>query len=291
MSFSSETKKELCAVDVSLRCCMRAQTGALLLFSRLLSGSPYRTKHGYIARAISECAAACCGVTVDIIYPEADKGKVIYTVSVPFDEDRKLLEDDFGGADFIKASSVSKSCCFGAFMRGTFLACGTLTDPQKDYHLEFSVQDDDTCERLMLLLSLKGFTAGRTTRKNEVLVYFKDADSIERLLLEMGAKEAYFNFTSVRAVRVCRNNVQRRCNCDNGNLKKTIEAAGEQVAAIKRLQERGELDSLPEELRELALLRMENPEMNLAELGRNLSTPLSKSGVNHRLKKLLEMGR
>lgn len=294
MSFSSETKKELCAIQNMTRCCLRAQTGALLLFSRLaLDGqnTVFRTKHGYIATKISEMTAACCGATVDITYPNADGKRKIYSVCVPFENDRKQILDDFGGEDFIKASSVSKSCCFSAFLRGAFLACGALTDPKKDYHLEFSVPNEEMCDRFIALLALKGYNAGKTARKNEMLVYFKDANVIEQMLLEIGAKQAYFDFSEIRALHDFRNKAQRVTNCECGNLKKTIAAAGDQLQAIKKISETDGLDSLPEELRELAKLRLENPEMSLLELGNALSRPLTKSGVSHRLRKIIELSK
>ncbi len=291
MSFSSETKISLCTLEGQSKCCLRAEAYALLLFSGLLSNSSgvaYRTKHEYIADKIAEAAAQICGVAVDITHPKKDENSV-YIVSIPYKSDREELTDVFGDDSAIRLSGMNKSCCFSAFVRGAFLVCGSVTDPKKDYHLEFDIQKKDIAENLIKLLNFNGIVnAGLSERKGNCLVYFKDSEIIEQILLEMGAQNASFQIFEERSIKDMRNRVQRQTNCDNANLKKTSNAAAEQIVIIKKYCEAHDLYELPEDLREIAELRLENPGTSLRDLGEMLDPPLSRSGVNHRLKRLLE---
>lgn len=294
MSFSSDTKKELCEIEAQSRCCKKAEVYGLLLFSHLLDvtgDAIYRTKHEYIARKVSESIASYCGVSVDITTPAENDTKTIYTVSIPFESDRKKLADAFGDGEMIRSIHISKACCFATFLRSVFIVCGSLTDPKKDYHIEFDAGEQTLRDSLIELLSLMNYKTRGTQRKGDYLAYSKDGENIEQLLLEMGAKSAYFDLSEQRAVRVCMNNAQRLFNCDKANMVKTSRAAAEQVAAIKKICEGPGLDSLPEELREIARLRLENPGMTLSEMVQELEEPLTRSGVNHRLKRIMEISR
>lgn len=292
MSFSSDTKINLCEIDSQSKCCMRAEAYALLLFSGLLKNSSdvvYRTKYEYIAQKIAAVASETCGVAVDITQPKKTDGNSIYIISIPYKSDREELADAFGDDENIRLSLLNKACCFSAFLRGAFLACGSVTDPKKDYHLEFDIQNNSLCETFIKLLNYNGIVnAGKSERKGNCLAYFKDSEIIEQILLEMGAQNASFQIFEERSLRDMRNRVQRQTNCDNANLKKTSNAAAEQLIAIKKICEGDGLYSLPDDLREIAELRMNNPDMSLRELGENLDPPLSRSGVNHRLKRLIE---
>ncbi len=292
MSFSSDTKINLCAIDTQSKCCMRAEAYALLLFSGLLSDSSdvvYRTKYQYIADEIANILSEVCGVAVDITHPKKSENGTLLIISIPYKSDREELTDTFGSDSNIRLAMLDKSCCFSAFLRGAFLACGSVTDPKKDYHLEFEINSKPLCETFIKLLNFNGIVnAGLSERKGNYLVYFKDSEIIEQILLEMGAQSASFQIFEERSMRDMRNRVQRQTNCDNANMKKTSDAAAKQLVAIKKMCEAKGLDSLPEELREMAEMRLNNPEMSLRQLGESLDPPLTRSGVNHRLKRLME---
>ncbi len=292
MSFSSDTKNNLCSMTGQSKCCIRAEAYGLLLFSGMLRDSSevlYRTKYEFVARRIADLASESCGVSVDITHPRSNDESSLYFISVPYAADREDLVEIFGKDDNIRLSVLNKQCCFSAFLRGAFIVCGSVTDPKKDYHLEFDIHNKEICDAFIKLLNYNGIVnAGYSERKGDFLAYFKDGEIIEQILLEMGAQSASFEVLEERSIRDVRNQVQRRTNCDNANLKKVSNAAGEQIFYIKKLCEGKGLESLPEELREIALLRLENPDMSLRELGENLDPPLSRSGVNHRLKRLIE---
>ncbi len=292
MSFSSETKINLCSMDGQSKCCMRAEAYALLLFSGLLekgNNAVYRTKYEYVSRIIAEFASEVCGVAVDITQPRKTDGNSIFIISVPYKSDREELEEMFGSGDNIRLSVLNKPCCFSAFLRGAFLVCGSVTDPKKDYHLEFGIQNKALCDTFIKLLNYNGIVnAGCSERKGVHLAYFKDSEIIEQILLEMGAQGASFSVFEERSLRDMRNRVQRQTNCDSANLRKTSTAAGEQIYVIKKICEGEGLDSLPDDLREMAILRLENPDLSLRQLGELMDPPLSRSGVNHRLKRLME---
>lgn len=292
MSFSSETKISLCALSAQSKCCLRAEAYALLLFSGLLNDSAeiiYRTKYEYIAEIIADSAAQACGVAVDITRPRNTDENSVFIISIPYRSDREELIDAFGDDNSIHLSVMNKPCCFSAFLRGAFLSCGSVTDPKKDYHLEFDIQKKELAENFIRLLNFNGIVnAGLSERKGNYLVYFKDSEIIEQILLEMGAQNASFQIFEERSIKDMRNRVQRQTNCDNANLKKTSNAAAEQIVIIKKYCEGHDLYELPDDLREIAELRLENPGTSLRDLGEMLDPPLSRSGVNHRLKRLLE---
>ncbi len=292
MSFSSETKIALCDLLINSKCCLRAEAYSLLLFSGLLNNdykSSFRTKYEYIAKKIAECAAEICNIAVDITHTKKFDEKPIYVISIPYKSDREELVELFGDDSSVRISLLNKPCCFSSFLRGAFLACGSVTDPKKDYHLEFDIQRKSLAETLIKILNLNGIVnAGLSERKGNYLVYFKDSEIIEQILLEIGAQNSSFQIFEERSLRDMRNRAQRQTNCDNANLKKVSDAAAKQIYIIKKYCEENDLYSLPEDLREIAMLRLENPGTSLRDLGDMLDPPLSRSGVNHRLKRLIE---
>lgn len=296
MSFSSEAKFNLCEVTSQSKCCMRAEAYSLLLFSGLLKNpekiNTYRTKYDFIAERISDLVSEMYGVSVDIIRPGKNETGSILHVSIPYKSDRIELVDAFGSDEKIHINLLNKACCFSAFLRGAFLVCGSVTNPKNDYHMEFDIQNKDLCDTFIKLMNYNGIVnAGVSERKGNYLVYFKDSEIIEQMLLEIGAQAASFQIFEERSLRDMRNRIQRHTNCDSANLKKTSNAAAAQLHAIKKICEGEGLYSLPDDLREIAELRLNNPDMSLRELGENMDPPLSRSGVNHRMKRILEWGK
>lgn len=178
--------------------------------------------------------------------------------------------------------------CVFAFLRGLFLSVGTMTDPESGYRMEFPMPSKESAEEIAKLLSEVGTEPKTAMRRGKYILYYKESGAIEDLLGLMGAKKAVFDLMNVKIKREIRNNVNRRTNCDAANIKKTVSASEGQIKAIEYLKERGHLESLPDELRTTAILRLENPDASLAALVSLHDEAISRSGVNHRLSKLVE---
>lgn len=175
-----------------------------------------------------------------------------------------------------------------AFLRGAFLAAGSVSDPERFYHLEFVCPDENKAWYLKLLLSALGETAGVVQRKGHYVVYLKDSDGIVALLGMMGASRALLALEEIRVVKDMRNRVNRTVNCETANLQKTVAAALKQRKDIEYIRDAEGFENLPSTLAEMAEIRLEYPDVSLKELGTYLNPPVGKSGVNHRLRKLSE---
>lgn len=176
-----------------------------------------------------------------------------------------------------------------AFIRGTFLSCGSVTDPEKSYHLEFVLHDPEEAELITNLLAGFGIEARRITRKGHPIVYLKESAAISDVLNICGAHVSLMKLENDRIMKDMRNAINRKVNCETANLDKTVDAANRQLHEIELIQQSIGLENLPDHLREIALVRLENPEASLIELGQLLNPPVGKSGVNHRLRKLGEI--
>ena len=176
-----------------------------------------------------------------------------------------------------------------AIIRGLFMGAGSINNPEKEYHLEMEVINQDNMDIILKLLLDFEIKAKNMENKNKYYIYLKDGEEISKFLALIGASKAVMKFEDIRIQKEMRGKVNRLVNCETANLNKTINASVEQIAAIKKLQKTGEFKKLDENLKEIALLRLENPNMSLIELGKNLSKPIGKSGVNYRLKKIMEI--
>lgn len=294
MAFSADVKQELCRPGVSRRCCAQAEAYGVLLFCGAF--------HARQARIVTECGALkerlpalfrkAFKVSFDQT-PEGDEGKGIFLI-----EDPAKLKSIFGAFDLEWDASVSlhinlalleEEHCRTAFLRGAFLSGGSVTDPMKGYHLELATSHYHVGRELPALLREAGFEPKETERKGNHVVYFKQSHHIEDFLTFLGAPVSAMAVMNAKLERDLRGSVNRQVNCDSANLDKTVAAAREQLAAIERLRESGRLDALPDKLQEAARLRIENPELNLSQLGALCAPPVSKSAFNHRMRKLMEL--
>ena len=294
MSFSSDVKKELCAIECENECCQRAEAYGLLYFAR--SFSPHdisiMTDYDFVAQRYKNAIRYIISEEPEEVISKS--GKI--TVSVPDADNRIDILNEFGytgneNTMRILTTNIENECCFGAFLRGVFLACGIITDPKKEYHLEFDVAFKSKSRDLSDMFENFTVKPKQSDRNGVNLVYFKDSYHIEDVLTVMGAHQSVLELIGEKILKDVRNNVNRKVNCDRANIKKTCSASAEQIKAINKLMSAEKMDELPSELKELAELRLDNPEMSLSELGENLSTPISRSGVNHRLKKLIEIAK
>lgn len=186
-------------------------------------------------------------------------------------------------------SEIIATNSLGVFTAGVFLACGSVNDPAKEYHLEFSCPDEGLASQLVVLLNDIGATAKTMLRRGQNIVYIKGSESIEDTLTFIGASQCTLELMNMKIYKDIRNKANRIANCDAANIDKVVKAAMKQIEDIKFIDRAVGIESLSEELREVAQLRLENTDMSLQEIGENLSEPISRSGVNHRFQKLAKM--
>ena len=242
MSFSSEIKHELCKVENRKLCCLKAECYGIWLFSKCFSlkNSAYVTEHGDVARRMSELAAAAAGVQVEMSFAVSRRKKPAYRVELVDDASREQLLQIFGHTGRepslrINRGNFEGDCCVQAFLRGAFLACGTATDPNKEYHLEFSVPYRNLAREFCTLLEeTEAFPAAPAVaeRKSSYVVYLKDSGQIEDLLTYLGASAASMELMQVKMYKEAKNNINRKTKFETANMDKTYSASARQTAAI-----------------------------------------------------------
>ena len=299
MSFSFDTKTELCRIEPERDCCVKAECYGMLLFARSFSrsGIALVTENRAVAHRAAELTVRTSGVIADVSAALTRRRNSSYTLTVQTEHQRDEILRRFGytGREIslrINRSNLENECCHAAFVRGAFLSCGTVTDPHKDYHLEFNVPFMNLAKDFMALLSedeTLNLQPALINRKGAFVVYVKGSEHIADLLAYLGAGSAAMELMQVRMLKEVRNNVNRKTNFETANIDKTVSASVRQMKAIRRIETSIGLKALPDELRETAELRYQNPEMSLRELGRMLSEPISRSGVNHRLSRILKI--
>ena len=304
MSFSSETKQELCRINDN-PCCQMAELAAFihgigtLRIGRGGQSVWMTTEVPAIARRIFSLCKAAFGVTPEVrtqLRKRLGKKNVYHVVLGPdcapqILEETGLLRESGEGVRISRAVPLGllrRSCCRHAYLRGAFLATGTLSDPGKGYHLEISSSSEDYAKSLNNFMNKLDLAAKMVLRRERYVVYLKESETIVELLNRMGAHKALLAFENIRITKDVRNNVNRAANCDSANLDKTMNAAQKQIEAIRLIEEKGAFSRMPRSLREIAEKRMDNPDMPLKALGEAFDPPISKSAVNHRLRKLME---
>ena len=305
MSFSSNVKDELSRQMPGARHCQIAETAAILsLCGRVkISASDHfwieiHTENVAVARKYFTLLKKTYNINTDISIRHSsslNKSRS-YILSVNDDETaRKILmtcrlmkpfgviEEDFSISDSL---IIQRECCKRAFIRGAFLASGSVSDPVKTYHFEIVCLSEAKAKQLQMIMETFNINARVIKRRKYFVVYVKDSSQVVDLLNIMGAYNALMDMENVRIVKDMRNNVNRKVNCETANINKTVSAAVKQIEDIRFIQMSSAFDELPESLQEMAELRVRYPEATLAELGQLLDTPVGKSGVNHRLKKI-----
>lgn len=289
MSFAANVKNELATLEVIEECCKEAQAYGMLIMGRSFTtrNISLQTENEAVAKKYAEAIKTIIGQEPSIETSAA--GKI--TIQVSNSALCKEILAYFGhtGKEFtllINRSNLNDECCRKAFLRGAFLSCGAVTDPNKNYHFEFSVPFMNLTKDFSALLQEMGFAPKQVVRKSCYVIYFKESEAIEDLMTSMGAMNSSLEIMGVKVIKDIRNRVNRKTNCETANLTKTINAACKQIEEIEFIEKTMGSDYLPEDLAKLAKLRKENPDVSLNELGQLLSPPLSRSGVNHRMKRI-----
>lgn len=292
MSFSTDVKSELCTVRTD-NAAAEAQCHGMLVLSRSFSFEKIllQTRCREVAELFSNLLRLCFDVITAV--KEGGSKKPTYTVEVASAADRKRIMFHLGyklsESPFIDFARLKTDGNLRAFIRGAFLAGGSVSDPEKEYRAEFSFRQNDTAADFIGILDSKGFDFTMTYRAGKFLVYTKNSTTIEELLTFMGAGNETLNLIGVKVYKSVRNRTNRQNNCETSNILKAADAAFEQICAIEKIKKAGKLETLPKELYEIARLRLNNPQTSLSGLCKLSESGLTRSGVNHRIKKLLEI--
>ena len=301
MSYSSDTKAELCALQATSICCPLAELSGIVCAagSVLLRGSGGRrllieSENGDVAERILSLIGHVFDTQPALIERQQRRlgGRRLYRILLDGDEAAFVLEGCgilLGQRRTVPREITARKCCRKAFLRGVFLACGSVTDPQKEYHLEFVLDDEAFAESLVRLIARFGLTARTGQRRRMTLVYLKGQPDITDMLSLMGAQNARFVMEDAFVRKDLRNNANRAVNCDSANLSRAVDAASRQMRAIRAVLDARGIDALPPQLAEVARLRLEHPELPLEELGQLCDPPLTKGGIHHRLRRLAAM--
>ncbi len=310
MSFSSKTKNDLSRIESQTKCCLVAELAALIRMSGTIQigglkriSIRFSTENAAIARRIFSLLKKIYSVHTEVMVTRNKQLKKNnnYLIIISHKENTKeiledtgvLVQDENGLYKIsyrIPSKIVKNRCCKRAYIRGAFLGGGSISDPDKTYHLEFVTHSEEHGKGLCKLINSFGLNSKMIMRKEEnYVIYIKEGEQIVDLLNIIGAHSALLKLEDIRILKEVRNNINRIVNCETANLSKTIDAALRQLNNIKYIDENKGIDSLPDNLAQVARLRLENREASLKELGEMLNPPVGKSGVNHRLRKIEEI--
>ena len=293
MSFSSNVKQELCRLPINRKLEAAAELYGILLYCNAFTADLVRitTESRDLAERLPRLMKKVFGFSFDQ-EPEESAGKLLFVM-----ESQEKIHKMFAQFGLSAARDVTLHVNYGmledeerlAFLRGAFLSGGSVTDPAKRYHLELTTSHYKVSRETCALLLDAGFSPKETTRGGNSILYFKQSDMIEDFLTAIGAPVCAMGVMEAKVEKDLRNGINRRVNCETANLTKVVDASIEQVAAIRKLQKQGRLKELPPKLRETAKLRLDNPEATLQELAAMQDPPVSKSAMNHRMRKLVAL--
>ena len=297
-SFSYKAKAELCRAAVQRLCCARAECYGVLLYCNTFTMQEVRiiTENPEFAARLPRLFHRAFNVKFDRLPAEETPGsKLIFQITDP-DKLRRIV--DTLGYDprqalvlHVNFAMLEEDCCRVSFLRGAFLAGGSVTDPEKRYHLELSTSHVQASREVSALLQEMGFLPRSVMRSGSAVIYFKQSEHIEDLLTTLGAPVAATEIMTAKVDKEIRNGANRAMNCDMANVNKTLDAVAAQQEAIEKLEKAGQLEKLPEKIQETARLRVQNPELPLAQLAALFDPPISKSCLNHRIRKIMEEAR
>ena len=287
MSFSSDIKKRLAAIENSCDFCNRAQLSALVRYTGRIR------ENAITLYSENEACVLCISKLVEVVtgisgeYEYLDKSRMYeYTLN---GDNADNLCDAILLFDNDYDALIPFECCKAAYIRGAFLGGGSITDPNKSYHIEFDARYSAEADRLCKILDSIGISAKVTNRKGHYIVYVKDYSSIADILGVMGDSTSALEIYNISVEKELRNSINRQLNCESANMDKVADAYKKHLAAIEKIKKTIGLAALPKTLQEIAEVRVKYPEDSLKQLGERLENPIGKSGVNHRLNRIVEI--
>jgi len=307
-SFSAGVKEELNRLPLGKPCCMLSEISALTQTSGHLAfrgggwiSVSYRLDNAGTARRLFQLLKKRLNAAPKLHFTQTSQlgGRRTCVLTLGPEDTRTLLnalhmaETDEEGQIHLKRTvprhPMTRQCCRRAFLRGAFLGAGTVTNPEKDYHFEWKAEDERLAETLEKLLEKCGLPCKSYLRRGRRVIYLKGAQQVSDILAVMGAGSGVLEMENTRIRKQLRAAATRAANCDEHNSEKMLDAGQKQAEAIRRISLARGLFTLPPALREVARLRLENPDLSLKELGEMMNPPVGKSGVNHRLRRLMEI--
>ncbi len=297
MSFSGDVKRELCKAPLQRKCCALAESCGVLLYAGNFSSSEARivTESEEFAQRLPKLFQKAFSVKFDVFPDEDNTGKYIFRIESP--EKLFAIWQALGYdpaqhfALHVNFALLEEEHCRSAFLRGAFLSGGSVTDPRKRYHFELATAHLQVGRETEALLRDMGFEPKNVLRGGNSVSYFKHSENIADLLTLLGAPSAAMELMSAKVEKSMRNTVNRRVNCDAANLDKSVAASRAQVDALTALADSGVLKTLTAELQEVAVARLLQPELSLSELAETFEPPLTKSCLNHRMRKLMQLAK
>lgn len=297
MTFSQEVKNELCRAAIPCNQCKKAMLYGILMCCRGVRTDIITLviENRALVDLFTGLLEELTGVTCRVISPDLNSTGLhpSYTIQIEKEEDiDKVIAYffvDIPKRHYIPSFLTENHCCAVAFFRGVFLICGSIVNPAKEYHFELNISSERTASGLIELLEKEGFPFKRVIRGNSYVLYLKESNYIEDVLTYMGAVQSTFVLINMKIEKEMRNKANRVTNCETANIDKTVNASVLQLEKIKYIKEDDSFDTLPAELQEVALLRLMNPDASLRELCQLSGNTITRSGMNHRLKKLIDI--
>lgn len=294
VSFSATAKAEICRAVPSKGCCALAECFGILLYCNYFGENGIRiiTESRDFALRLPKLFRKAFDLEFDSFPSMAAPGKLIFQITDP-DKIHKIMnaygfDPDDTLVLHVNLPVLEGDCCKASFLRGAFLAGGSVTDPQKGYHVELTTTHKSVAREVYTLVEeMLHFYPKTATRSGGQVLYLKQSELISDFLTFLGAPIAAMGIIEARLEKELNNKVNRRCNCDDANTSKVVEAAQEHLSSIRILREKGLLEHLPQKLLQAATAREENPESSLTELAAMMEPPISKAAMNHRLKKII----
>jgi len=298
ISFASAAKAEVCRNLPSKHCCALAECFGILLYCNSFQSEGIKiiTESRDFAYILPKLFKKAFDVAFDSYPSLASPGKLVFQI---WEEEKiALIMESFGFsaedtlALHVNYPLVEEECCKSAFLRGAFLAGGSVTDPEKGYHMELSTTHQSVARETNLLIrEAMSFPPKIAKRGGGQVLYLKQSEQISDFLTFLGAPVAAMGIMETRLEKELNNKVNRRCNCDDANTSKVVEAAQEQLAAIRILKEAGLLEKLPEKMKQAAIARDNNPSASLSELAAMMEPAITKPAMNNRMKKLVQLAK
>ncbi len=297
MTFSQKIKNEICNAKLSCKHCQRAIIYGMLMCCRGIreKSITLNIENKGVVDFFTTHLIDLTGTIVTVKSPDIRirTKRPIYTISIDEKPDvDKIISYFFSSIEnkhIIDETYIEKSCCKIAFLRGVYLICGTMINPQNEYHFEFSLSSERVCNQILDILTGIGIEFKKTLRNKNFVLYIKESNQIEDMLTYLGAVKSSINLMNLKIEKELRNQANRVTNCETANIGKTVNASMGQIEKITMIKETIGFDALPIELQDIAIMRLMNPEASLRELSLLSGNKISRSGLNHRLKKIIEI--